>query len=209
MIMASNITFGYIRVSAKDQNEARQFEKMLELGIDERHIFVDKESGKDFDREKYQAMVAMLREGDLVYVSSIDRLGRNYNEILSQWSLITKEKGADIVVLDMPLLDTRNDRDLTGTLISDIVLQLLSYVAQKERENIRQRQAEGIAIAKANGVYKGRKPIDVDKEAFEKIYAEVLRGERTNNYAMQKLGLKRNTYYKAVNEYKTKTGAWS
>lgn len=206
--MANNITFGYIRVSTKEQNEARQMEKMLELGIDERHIFVDKESGKDFDREKYQAMVAMLREGDLIYISSIDRLGRNYNEILAQWSIITKEKGADIVVLDMPLLDTRNDRDLTGTLISDIVLQLLSYVAQKERENIRQRQAEGIAIAKANGVYKGRKPIEVDKAAFEKIYSEVLRGERTNNYAMQKLGLKRNTYYKAVHEYKTKTGAW-
>lgn len=207
--MANNITFGYIRVSTKEQNEARQMEKMLELGIDERHIFVDKESGKDFDREKYQAMVAMLREGDLIYISSIDRLGRNYNEILAQWSIITKEKGADIVVLDMPLLDTRNDRDLTGTLISDIVLQLLSYVAQKERENIRQRQAEGIAIAKANGVYKGRKPIEVDKAAFEKIYSEVLRGERTNNYAMQKLGLKRNTYYKAVHEYKTKTGAWA
>lgn len=206
--MANNITFGYIRVSTKEQNEARQMEKMLEIGIDERHIFVDKESGKDFDREKYQAMVAMLREGDLIYISSIDRLGRNYNEILAQWSIITKEKGADIVVLDMPLLDTRNDRDLTGTLISDIVLQLLSYVAQKERENIRQRQAEGIAIAKANGVYKGRKPIEVDKAAFEKIYSEVLRGERTNNYAMQKLGLKRNTYYKAVHEYKTKTGAW-
>ncbi len=207
--MATNITFGYIRVSSKDQNEARQMEKMLELGIDERHIFVDKESGKDFDREKYQAMVAMLREGDLIYIPSIDRLGRNYNEILAQWSIITKEKGADIVVLDMPLLDTRKDRDLTGTLISDIVLQLLSYVAQKERENIRQRQAEGIAIAKANGVYKGRKPIEIDKAAFESIYAEVLRGERTNNYAMQKLGLKRNTYYKAVHEYKTKTGAWA
>lgn len=207
--MTNNITFGYIRVSSKDQNEARQMEKMLELGIDERHIFVDKESGKDFDREKYQAMVAMLRDGDLVYIPSIDRLGRNYNEILTQWSIITKEKGANIVVLDMPLLDTRNDRDLTGTLISDIVLQLLSYVAQKERENIRQRQAEGIEIAKANGVYKGRKPIEVDKAAFESIYAEVLRGERTNNYAMQKLGLKRNTYYKAVHEYKTKTGAWA
>ena len=207
--MAKNITFGYIRVSSKDQNEARQVEKMRELGIDERHIFIDKESGKNFDREQYQAMVAMLREGDLVYVPSIDRLGRNYKEILEQWSLITKEKNANIVVLDMPLLDTRNDKDLTGTLIADIVLQLLSYVAEKERESIRTRQAEGIAIAKAQGKYLGRKPIQVDKAEFEKVYAEVVRGERTNRYAMQKLGLKPNTYYKAVNEYKTKTGQWA
>lgn len=206
--MNNTLSFGYIRVSSKDQNEARQVEKMRELGIDERHIFIDKESGKDFNREQYQAMVAMLREGDVVYVLSIDRLGRNYNEILSQWSLITKEKGADIVVLDMPLLDTRNDRDLTGTLISDIVLQLLSYVAEKERENIRARQAEGIALAKARGVYKGRKPIEIDKAQFELVYGEVSRGERTNAYAMKKLGLKRNTYYKFVTEFKTHTGLW-
>lgn len=207
--MANNFSFGYIRVSSKDQNEARQVEKMKELGIDDRYIFIDKESGKDFNREQYKAMVTMLRAGDVVYVQSIDRLGRNYNEILSQWSVITKDKGADIVVLDMPLLDTRNDRDLTGTLISDIVLQLLSYVAQKERESIRTRQAEGIALAKARGVYKGRKPIEVDKEKFELVYGEVKRGERTNRYAMQKLGLKPNTYYKFVNELNTQTGAWA
>lgn len=206
--MSNTLSFGYIRVSSKDQNEARQVEKMKELGIDERHIFIDKESGKDFNREQYQAMVAMLREGDVVYVASIDRLGRNYNEILAQWSVITKEKGADIVVLDMPLLDTRNDRDLTGTLISDIVLQLLSYVAEKERENIRTRQAEGIALAKARGAYKGRKPIEIDKAQFELVFGEVQRGERTNRYAMQKLGLKPNTYYKFVNEFKTRTGLW-
>lgn len=206
--MANNITFGYVRVSSKDQNEARQIEKMKELGIDERHIFMDKESGKDFDREQYKAMIAMLRDGDTVIIPSIDRLGRNYKEILEQWRLITKEKGSDIVVLDMPLLDTRNNRDLTGTLISDIVLQLLSYVAEKERENIRQRQAEGIAIAKAKGVYKGRKPIMVDKASFEEVYGEVMRGERTNRYAMQKLGLKPNTYYRFVKEFKTHTGAW-
>ena len=207
--MAKSMTFGYIRVSSKDQNEARQVEKMRELGVDERHIFIDKESGKDFNREQYQAMVTMLRDGDVLYVPSIDRLGRNYNEILTQWGVITKEKKADIVVLDMPLLDTRNGRDLTGTLISDIVLQLLSYVAQKERENIRTRQAEGIALAKANGVYKGRKPIEVDKEKFELVYGEVSRGERTNRYAMQKLGLKPNTYYRFVNELKTQTGLWA
>lgn len=207
--MTNNITFGYIRVSSKDQNEARQIEKMQEIGIDERHIFIDKKSGKDFDREQYKAMVTMMREGDTLYISSIDRLGRDYKEILEQWRIITKEKNADIVVLDMPLLDTRKDKDLTGVLISDIVLQLLSYVAEKERANIRARQAEGIALAKARGVYKGRKPIEVDKDKFEQIYGEVTRGERTNRYAMQKLGLKPNTYYRIVDAYKTKTGLWS
>ena len=128
--MANNITFGYIRVSTKDQNEARQLEKMKELGIDERHIFIDKESGKDFNREQYRAMVAMLRDGDLVYVPSIDRLGRNYEEIQNQWRILTKEKKIDIVVIDMPLLDTRREKNLLGTFISDMVLQLLSFVAQ-------------------------------------------------------------------------------
>nr|DAG42282.1 MAG TPA: gamma delta Resolvase, site specific recombination [Caudoviricetes sp.] len=207
--MTNNITFGYIRVSSKDQNEARQVEKMQELGIDERHIFIDKKSGKDFDREQYKAMVTMMREGDTLYISSIDRLGRDYKEILEQWRIITKEKNADIVVLDMPLLDTRKDKDLTGVLISDIVLQLLSYVAEKERANIRARQAEGIALAKAKGVYKGRKPIEIDKTKFEQVYGEVMRGERTNRYAMQKLGLKPNTYYRIVDAYKNKTGLWS
>ena len=207
--MTNNITFGYIRVSSKDQNEARQVEKMQELGIDERHIFIDKKSGKDFDREQYKAMVTMMREGDTLYISSIDRLGRDYKEILEQWRIITKEKNADIVVLDMPLLDTRKDKDLTGVLISDIVLQLLSYVAEKERANIRARQAEGIALAKAKGVYKGRKPIEIDKVKFEQVYGEVTRGERTNTYAMQNLGLKPNTYYRIVDAYKNKTGLWS
>ena len=207
--MANTLSFGYIRVSSKDQNEARQVEKMKELGIDERHIFIDKASGKDFEREQYKAMIAMLREGDVVYVSSIDRLGRNYREIAEQWEYITKTKKADIVVLDIDILDTRKNRDLTGTLISDIVLKLLSYVAEKERSNIRQRQAEGIALAKARGVYTGRKPIKIDKEAFETVYAEVVRHERTNKYAMQKLGLKPNTYWTVVREYKTKTGRWA
>lgn len=207
--MASNIEFGYIRVSSKDQNEQRQIEKMRELGIDERHIFIDKESGKDFNREQYQAMVAMLREGDTVFIVSLDRLGRSYKELSVEWDRITNEKKADIVVLDMPILDTRNSRDLTGTLISDIVLKLLSYVAEKEREAIRTRQAEGIAIAKALGKYKGRKPIEIDKEKFEQVYGEVIRKERTNKYAMQVLGLKPNTYYRFVKEYKTRTGNWA
>lgn len=206
--MANNISVGYIRVSSKDQNEDRQRKQMLDLGINDRYIFCDKESGKDFDREQYKAMLAMLRDGDVVYFTSLDRMGRNYQEIATQWRIITEERHCDIVILDMDILDTRKNRDLTGQLISDIVLKLLSYVAERERYNIRKRQAEGIAIAKANGVYKGRKPIDIDKEAFESVYAEVVRGERTNRYAMEKLGLKPNTYYKAVNEYKTKTGRW-
>ena len=208
--MANNITFGYVRVSSDDQNEARQVEKMRELGIDERHIFIDKKSGKDFEREQYRAMMAMLREGDLVCIASLDRLGRNYRETGREWEVITKEKKADILVLDMPdLLDTRKQTDLTGTLISDIVIKLLSYVAEKERESIRTRQAEGIAIAKSQGKYQGRKPITVDKEQFEKLYAEVVRGERTNRYVMQKMDLKPNTYYRLVSEYKTKTGQWA
>lgn len=204
--MANNITLGYIRVSSKDQNPERQFEEMKKLGINERYIFCDKESGKDFDREQYQTMIGMLREGDLVYFTSLDRMGRNYKEIADQWRVITEEKKCDIVILDMDILDTRKNKDLTGQLISDIVLKLLSYVAEKERENIKKRQAEGIAIAKAKGVYTGRKAIEVDRIAFASVYEEVLRGERTNAYAMQKLGLKRNTYYKAVQEYKKERG---
>lgn len=206
--MANNIVFGYARVSSDDQNEVRQIEQFKELGIDERHIFVDKESGKNFDREQYKAMITMLREGDLIYITSLDRLGRDYKEMGEQWKFITEEKKVDMVVIDMPILDTRNKNDLTSTLISDIVFKLLSYVAQKERESIKKRQAEGIAIAKAQGKYQGRKPIQIDKVAFEKLYGEVVRGERTNKYAMQKLGLKSNTYWKAVKEYQTKTGQW-
>ena len=204
--MANNITFGYIRVSSEDQNEERQLKQMRELGIDERHIFIDKKSGKDFDRVQYQAMLAMLREGDLVYIPSLDRLGRNYKEMGEQWKLITEEKKADIVVLDMDILDTRKQNDLTGTLITDIVFRLLSYVAEKERNNIRTRQAEGIAIAKEQGKYKGRKPKDIDVEKFEKLYGEVKRKERTATFAMKQLGVKRTTWYVLVNEYETRTG---
>ena len=151
-------TYGYIRVSSCDQNEDRQLAALQDLVIPDKNIFIDKQSGKDFERPQYKRMVRKLKKDDLLYVKSIDRLGRNYTEIQEQWRYLTKEKGVDIVVLDMPLLDTRQDRDLTGTLISDIVLQLLSYVAQTEREFIRQRQAEGIAAAKARGVQFGRRP---------------------------------------------------
>lgn len=151
--------YGYVRVSSKEQNEERQMIAMKQFGIDERSIFLDKQSGKDFNRPQYCRLLKKLKAEDTLVVKSIDRLGRNYEEILEQWRVITKEKKAFIVVLDMPLLDTRQGRDLTGTLISDIVLQLLSYVAQTEREFIRQRQAEGIAAAKARGVKFGRKPL--------------------------------------------------
>ena len=148
--------YGYARVSTKEQNELRQLIALREFGLTDRAIFVDKQSGKDFDRRSYQRLLRKLKDGDTLVIKSIDRLGRNYEEILEQWRIITKEKGAAIVVLDMPLLDTRRNRDLTGTLIADIVLQLLSYVAQTEREFIHQRQAEGIAAAKARGVKFGR-----------------------------------------------------
>lgn len=160
-------SYGYVRVSSKDQSEDRQMIAMHEAGLSRGRIFVDKQSGKDFDRPAYQRLRRRLKKGDALFIKSIDRLGRNYNEILQQWREITKEVGADIVVLDMPLLDTRQRKDLVGTLIADIVLQLLSYVAQTERDFIRQRQAEGIAAAKARGVRFGRgsKPRPASYEA--------------------------------------------
>lgn len=144
--------FGYIRVSSRDQNEDRQLIALKELAIPEKNIFIDKQSGKDFKRPQYRKMIRRVRKDDLLYIKSIDRLGRNYAEILEQWRILTKDKGIDIVVLDMPLLDTRRGKDLMGTFLSDIVLQVLSFVAENERTNIRQRQAEGIAAAKARGV---------------------------------------------------------
>ena len=199
---------GYVRVSSIDQNEGRQLMKMKELGIPERNIFIDKQSGKDFNREKYQAMIGWIREGDEVYIGSLDRLGRNYDEMATEWDRITKQIGAHIIVLDMPILDTRVNKDLTGQLIADIVFKLLSYVAETERNRIRTRQAEGIALAKAEGKYHGRKPIEVDKEKFEAMYAKVKNGECTNKYAMKVLGLKYATYYNIVKEYQNHEGLW-
>jgi DNA invertase Pin-like site-specific DNA recombinase len=164
-------TYGYIRVSTRDQNEDRQRIAMREAGVDEGHIFADRQSGKDFDRPGYRRLMKKLKPGDTLVIKSIDRLGRNYNEILEEWRLITKEKQAAVVVLDMPLLDTRRGRDLTGTLIADIVLQLLSYVAQTEREFIKQRQAEGFAAAKARGVRFGPAPIAPPPELGEVMEA--------------------------------------
>ena len=148
--------YGYVRVSSMDQNEDRQLVEMEKLGISKKNIFIDKQSGKDFERPAYQKMVKQLKSGDLLYVLSIDRLGRNYKDIQEQWRILTKEIGVDVAVIDMPLLDTRNGKDLLGTFIADLVLQILAYVAESERENIRKRQAQGIAAAKARGVRFGR-----------------------------------------------------
>jgi DNA invertase Pin-like site-specific DNA recombinase len=161
--------YGYIRVSSRDQNEDRQQIALRELSIPEKDIFMDKQSGKDFERPQYKKLVRKLKRDDILYVKSIDRLGRNYDEILEQWRILTKEKGIDIVVLDMPLLDTRRGKDLMGTFLSDIVLQVLSFVAENERTNIRQRQAEGIAAAKAKGVRFGRPPKPLP-DNFHSVY---------------------------------------
>ena len=161
--------YGYVRISSRDQNEARQMAAMREAGVSDRDIYLDKRSGADFERQGYRQLLRRLRAGDTLIVKSIDRLGRNYDEILEQWRILTREKCASILVLDMPLLDTRQNRDLTGTLIADIVLQRLSYVAQTEREFIRQRQAEGIAAAKARAVNYGPQALPVQEIYLENV----------------------------------------
>ena len=191
----ANTTYGYVRVSTKDQNEARQMIAMQEFGIDEKLIFLDKQSGKDFNRPKYQKLIRKLKKGDTLVIKSIDRLGRNYDEIIEQWRIITKEKEAAIVVLDMPLLDTRQGRDLTGTLIADIVLQLLSYVAQTEREFIKRRQAEGIAAAKAKGVKFGAQPMVRPPNYPEKL-EQWQRGEISAREAARQIGVTHKTFLK-------------
>ena len=190
-----NQSYGYIRVSSKEQREDRQVIAMREAGVPEKNIYMDKQSGKDFERKGYQRMVKKLKPDDTLFVKSIDRLGRNYDEILEQWRIITKEKRAAIVVLDMPLLDTRQGHDLTGTLIADIVLQLLSYVAQTEREFIRQRQAEGIAAAKEKGVHFGRTPMEQPPEYME-VYETWSKGELSARAAARNLGISHQTFLK-------------
>ncbi len=159
--------YGYVRVSSKEQNEERQLIALQEMSVPEKNIFVDKQSGKDFKRPMYRRMLQKIKRDDLLYVKSIDRLGRNYAEILEQWRILTKERGIDIVVLDMPLLDTRRGKDLMGTFLSDIVLQVLSFVSENERTNIRQRQAEGIAAAKARGIKFGRPSLPLPDNFYE------------------------------------------
>ncbi|MCI9269533.1 MAG: recombinase family protein [Lawsonibacter sp.] len=185
--------YGYVRVSTREQNEGRQIIAMKEFGVAAEHIVLDKQSGKDFDRPGYRRLMRKLKAGDTLVIKSIDRLGRNYEEILEQWRLLTKEKLASIVVLDMPLLDTRQGRDLTGVLIADIVLQLLSYVAQTEREFNRQRQAEGIAAAKARGVHFGRN-FKERGENYGSVMAAWKRGELSDRAAARELGVAHGTF---------------
>lgn len=193
--------YGYIRVSSRDQNEDRQLIAMQELNIPPTHIYMDKQSGKDFNRPQYKRLLRKLRRDDLLYIKSIDRLGRNYGEILEQWRILTKEKGIDIVVLDMPLLDTRRGKDLMGTFLSDIVLQVLSFVAENERANIRQRQAEGIAAAKAKGVRFGRPPRSLPPE-FHNAYQEWKSGSITCTAAANRCDMPISTFRYRAEIYK-------
>lgn len=191
--------YGYVRVSTREQNEQRQMIALREFGILDKHIFLDKQSGKDFERPNYKRMIRKLKNGDTLVIKSIDRLGRNYDEILEQWRVITKERQAYIIVLDMPLLDTKQNRDLTGTLIADIVLQLLSYVAQTEREFIRQRQAEGIAAPKERGVRFGRRPM-VHPEAYDALKLQWEANQISARAAAKQLGITHRTFLKWVRE---------
>lgn len=185
--------YGYIRVSSADQHEDRQKIAMEEFAIPAKNLFIEKQSGKDFDRPIYRRMLRKLQKGDILYIKSIDRLGRNYDEILEQWQKLTKQKGVDIVVLDMPLLDTRRGKDLIGTFLSDIVLQVLSFVAENERANIRQRQAEGIAAAKARGVRFGRMPRPLP-ENFQECYFQWKAGKLSTAKAAEACGLPESTF---------------
>ena len=193
--------YGYVRVSSVDQNEDRQLIAMEEKNVPKKNVYVDKQSGKDFQRPKYKKLVKKMSRGDLLYVLSIDRLGRNYEDIQNQWRILTKNIGIDICVIDMPLLDTQNGKDLMGTFIADLVLQILSFVAQNERENIRKRQAQGIAAAKAKGVRFGRPEIPAPKD-FSGIIAMLERGEITVNEALNITKLSKTTFYRKVKEYK-------
>ena len=196
--------YGYIRVSSRDQNEDRQLIAMQELHISSSNIYTDKQSGKDFNRPQYRRLLRKLRRDDLLYIKSIDRLGRNYAEILEQWRILTKEKGIDIVVLDMPLLDTRRGKDLMGTFLSDIVLQVLSFVAENERTNIRQRQAEGIAAAKAKGVRFGRPPRPLPP-GFHDAYQKWRSRDITCTEAAQRCNMPLSTFRYRAEIYQNST----
>ncbi len=196
--------YGYIRVSSKEQNIDRQLDAFKVMNLERKNIFIDKQSGKDFERPAYKRLLKKLKKGDLVIIKSIDRLGRNYDEILEQWRIISKIKQADIFVIDFPLLDTRSkDKDLTGAFISDLVLQILSYVAQTERELIRQRQAEGIASAKARGVKFGREKLDLP-DGFEAAKDMFISGELTVRKAAEICGMNYGTFYNYVKNYSRK-----
>lgn len=194
-------TYGYVRVSSTDQNEDRQMIALHQVGVEDKHIFIDKQSGKDFERPQYKRMVKKMRQGDLLYVLSIDRLGRNYDEIQNQWRILTKEIGIDVCVIDMPLLDTRRSKDLLGTFVADLVLQVLSFAAHNERDNIRKRQAEGIAAAKARGVHMGR-PSKKVPDDFPEIVKQWEKKRITIQEAIQRCDMCETTFYKKLREYR-------
>lgn len=189
--------YGYVRVSSQEQHEDRQLIELEKLSVPKKNIYIDKQSGKDFNRPKYKRLINKLREGDILYILSIDRLGRNYEEILNQWRLITKDKKVDIVVIDMPLLDTRRDKNLLGTFISDMVLQLLSFVAQNERENIRKRQEQGIAAAKAKGVKFGRPRIKTTED-FDLMVEKWRDKQITLNEILAVCEISESTFYRRL-----------
>jgi DNA invertase Pin-like site-specific DNA recombinase len=191
--------YGYVRVSSADQNEDRQLIAMNEIGVSPTMVFTDKQSGKNFERSAYKSLLRKLRAGDLLYIHSIDRLGRNYDEIQEQWRFLTKERGVDIAVLDMPLLDTRRDKDLMGTFIADLVLQILSFVAHSERESIHKRQAEGIAAAQARGVRFGR-PVKKPPENFDSLVRKWERGKLPIDELLIQSGLKEATFYRRLRD---------
>ena len=195
--------YAYIRVSAIDQNENRQLDALKGLNVQKNNIYIDKQSGKDFERPMYKALIKKLQNGDLLYIKSIDRLGRNYEEIQNQWRILTKEYGIDIVVLDMPLLDTRNGKDLMGTFLSDIVLQVLSFVAQNERETIKKRQMEGIASAKARGVKFGR-PVKKPPDNFAKLVKDWESGKLSFSGILEQTNLKESSFYRRLRELRAR-----
>lgn len=194
--------YGYARVSARDQNEDRQMMALREVPVREENIYLDRQSGKDFNRPMYQRLLKKLRPSDLLYIKSIDRLGRDYEEILEQWRVLTKEKNIDIVILDMPLLDTRRGKDLIGTFLSDIVLQILSFVAENERKNIRQRQKEGIIAARKKGVKFGRPKKELPP-AFKGAYQDWVSGKLLTRQAAELCGMSASTFYRRARERKT------
>ena len=198
MIGGELMKYGYARVSTIAQNLDRQLDELTKLGIDESHIYTDKESGKDFDRKNYKKLIRKLKHGDVLFIKSIDRLGRNYNMVLDAWRFLTKDKGVDIVVIDMPLLDTRIEgKNLVGKFIADVVLQVLSFVAENERETMRQRQSEGIRMAKLRGVKFGRPPLEIP-QGFKTIAESYKKGEITSAEAVQLSGLTRGTFYRKL-----------
>lgn len=196
--------YGYVRVSSRDQNEDRQIIALKEIGVPEENIFIDKQSGKDFNRPQYKRLLRKVKADDLICIKSIDRLGRNYSEILEQWKLITKDRRVDLYVLDMPILDTRREKSLLGTFISDLVLALLSYVAENERNTIRQRQAEGIAAAKARGVHFGRTPKPLPENFYE-VYQMWKMKRISVTQAAQKCGMPQTTFFYRAKQYEKST----